>query len=85
MMNLMDISEFSEEALLNKSDFITSIFNCLVGYELNKREEGILNRAVRESYREYIKSNYNIRYMTTVETLKNNLKKENSELHEYLF
>lgn len=84
-MNLMDISEFSEEALLNKSDFITSIFNCLVGYELNKREEGILNRAVRESYREYIKSNYNIRYMTTVETLKNNLKKENSELHEYLF
>ena len=85
MMNLMDISEFSEEALLNKSDFITSIFNCLVGYELNKREEGILNRAVRESYREYIKSNYNIRYMPTVETLKNNLKKENSELHEYLF
>ena len=81
----MDISEFSEEALLNKSDFITSIFNCLVGYELNKREEGILNRAVRESYREYIKSNYNIRYMPTVETLKNNLKKENSELHEYLF
>lgn len=84
MMNLMDISEFSEEALLNKSDFITSIFNCLVGYELNKREEGILNRAVRESYREYIKSNYNMRYMPTVETLKNNLKKENSELHEYL-
>ena len=84
MMNLMDITEFSEEALLNKSDFITSIFNCLIGYELNKREEGLLNRAVRECYKDYIKNDFNPKYMPTIETLKDNLKKQGNELHEYL-